>query len=859
MISKDNFRENTSDFSMSWSFWDQLILESLHDSQIEPQPQVHHQEQSTSYHATDDPYSYGNNGNYRESALSDHFDKMVERMEGPSQSSGSQSSGFDSSRSKREYSKEEYYEQQYKSVNYTLEKCMKKYDYTPTIIVYCACKKVKEYFFGKSKKTLEHERKCKLFEDAFQERKNQKNQGSRGSEELSKAKKLEEVQHKHELQNSAGTQSSKVNLEAIQLFQQQNNISISKHNNQDDSPFQRVMENRSKVLQESVDDQSLVMKQFQLNSQTVGFLHNQGVDIGLFQKLEGLPIQHQLTYELVDVLDTLADYGLQYHYEVYQIHLVDYCVHLASLTQQSNLEAALEQAIQGTNCCQGISHYLQGMVSGVGDAYQQFNTALDYFDTVCDSYRSLIIRDGLQGAAMAYGLEVIVTAGMVGAPTITAAATACMIGVITWTMAPICMQSMINTLSFGGACITCNWNKVGKDLDDFCTFLSSPDTLSKTAAFVGGGIVKTPNLSNLVEQLLSLRPVITSIQYASGEMVQSFRLMTKNRISQVYAQTVELLQLPEFINFNLLWEQVLGCHFFDILPKNHPALVAAFEGVEGGLIISGENSGITQLFMQTKNSAAGEIVKTGVTQVADSIYQVSQETLSKNFAKTETGKKVIEAIKKEYEELMFVKVAIQYDKLTNNQALPEIIDLFNTCQELSIVPQYITDDIQQLHTLFKDKYLGLEEFSGKNKYLTMQMRHIFYPSLQVKLDVTNQIIKDIHLNGFHHDELEALEKSGLCKFINRVEGKDCFMADVDFGDGIICKGKTFFSPSWSREKTAQVIFEASQDRLKMLDEEGSGTSIKRLYECKSLDGLIINILINFQNVIISAYPSENNF
>ena len=39
------------------------------------------------------------------------------------------------------------------------------------------------------------------------------------------------------------------------------------------------------------------------------------------------------------------------------------------------------------------------------------------------------------------------------------------------------------------------------------------------------------------------------------------------------------------------------------------------------------------------------------------------------------------------------------------------------------------------------------------------------------------------------------------------------MAGLDFGDGIICKGKTFFPSEWSREKTAQIIFEASQNRI----------------------------------------------
>ena len=43
-----------------------------------------------------------------------------------------------------------------------------------------------------------------------------------------------------------------------------------------------------------------------------------------------------------------------------------------------------------------------------------------------------------------------------------------------------------------------------------------------------------------------------------------------------------------------------------------------------------------------------------------------------------------------------------------------------------------------------------------------------------------------------------------------------------WSDGIICtKEKTFFHESWSREKTAQVIFEAPQNRIEDLSEMGS--------------------------------------
>ena len=82
------------------------------------------------------------------------------------------------------------------------------------------------------------------------------------------------------------------------------------------------------------------------------------------------------------------------------------------------------------------------------------------------------------------------------------------------------------------------------------------------------------------------------------------------------------------------------------------------------------------------------------------------------------------------------------------------------------------------------------------------------------------------------------------------------MADLDFGDEIISKGKTFFPSNWSREKTARVIFEASQNRIKEIVIKNSS---QKKFECLGLNNLVIEIVFNKQNIIISAYPSMRNF
>ena len=112
----------------------------------------------------------------------------------------------------------------------------------------------------------------------------------------------------------------------------------------------------------------------------------------------------------------------------------------------------------------------------------------------------------------------------------------------------------------------------------------------------------------------------------------------------------------------------------------------------------------------------------------------------------------------------------------------------------------------------------------------------------------------INLNGFHHDEYGLLEKSGLFTFINKVEipgTGGCFKADVDFGDGIVSLGKTFFSSDWSRERVAQAIFEASQNIVKDLTEDGD---VNKTFLCKFLD-ISIKVIISCKNLITSAYPT----
>jgi len=212
---------------------------------------------------------------------------------------------------------------------------------------------------------------------------------------------------------------------------------------------------------------------------------------------------------------------------------------------------------------------------------------------------------------------------------------------------------------------------------------------------------------------------------------------------------------------------------------------------------------------------------------------------------------------------MLKNISNDYCQLLKHQAPQYIIDTFCRCHELSILPKNLNLEIEQLHTIFKDKHTGLPEFNSKNPYLTMQIRHIFYPSLQPQFNNNYQTINRFVLNGFHHDEYGSLEKSGLFKFVTKTYGKsafgaeECFIATTDWGNEIICNElKTFFPSNWSREKTTQVIFEAAQHRI---EEIIMKNPLQRKFECLGPNNLIIEIIFNQQNTIISAYPSKKIF
>lgn len=161
------------------------------------------------------------------------------------------------------------------------------------------------------------------------------------------------------------------------VFAQNQSVAMKNQSVQNGS-FDKVMHDRSQSLQASLSNAVPTDKQMKINPQTIGFLQAQGIDTAQFEQINGLSIQHQLTHELIHVLDSVANYSLQNH-QSYQLNLTQYYAHIASLTQQSNMQGALTQAVQGTNCCHGLYHYMNGCVENAANAYHEMTQGLQLF------------------------------------------------------------------------------------------------------------------------------------------------------------------------------------------------------------------------------------------------------------------------------------------------------------------------------------------------------------------------------------------------------------------------------------------------------------------------------------------------
>ena len=386
---------------------------------------------------------------------------------------------------------------------------------------------------------------------------------------------------------------------------------------------------RVQALKDSVTYQKTTQKNFKIKDQTRGFIQAQGLNQHLFEQVNGLPIQHQITNELLDVLDSVADYALHHPHQILQQHLISYCANLSSLTQQANHSNDLSVAMQGTNCCHGLYHYMNSLAGDVAHQYQHMVIALQYFNPVLE-YGTAIAQGLIKGAAISCGIGAATALGMAVAPVATPIV---LTSVVVATALLIGSQASTHLVTLGSHYIHSEWDQIDAYLNKSYEYVTSLQGVEKGAELVGGFATACYGGAMIQElqSLTSIRPVIATVHQSSGLVTESIGLMTAQALEEEMILSAKLLELPEFANFSMHYENIFGCEFFSILPESHPSLASAFEvaGMQG-LLSSGEQTALSNFLMAQESSGVGSVAKSLiVSTISDSSSVIERAEINK--------------------------------------------------------------------------------------------------------------------------------------------------------------------------------------------------------------------------------------
>lgn len=760
-------------------------------------------------------YTYENNNSYNQSdyelsanngTLDNYFDKMVDGIE--SRNNGNHSTH----QNQCECSKAQ------KSVFYRW------------------CQEKKESWFGPSEETLRERRELLLQKQAAAEL---------------QIKKAADLQRKRDTLKQPINQT-----ELEQAYQQhQNNVA-----NSTNKTFTTTLEKRNLPFDKSLQNQIRATHSFALRPSTIGFLQSHNIDHHSFMELHGLAIQHQLTRELIENLNAFADLATTQRHNQNLMPIIKAGASVSSMAQNYNQSNRLLDAISGTNCSHGFLHYLHGMTLQAFNRCEKMATALAFFNCEITNY-TLAAARGVAKGIVSSEIAAMLMSGVGSiastlAPELTAsvyAGASSIIVPIAVVAGSLCALAIIGELGHLGYLYTTDqiddlqaeYDRITKFAGQFYNFDQAPAAHVENIAMLATTLIWPWQRETIFNSLMGMKNVCCNIYLDADTIMQQQLTVT----SKQFNDALEYIKQPELNIFNIEYKEIFNKHIFDFHPQHNPGLVPA--GINQ-LINAEENAAISQLFLKNEFDPT-------ISNLVNAIIAQS----GADFLTTDVGRKMLNAATKKYELDRLADISKDYCKLLKHQVPQDIIDTFCRCHELSIVPKNLNLEFEQLHSIFKDKHVGLPELNAKNPYLTMQIRHIFYPSLQPQFDNNYQTIDRFVLNGFHHDEYGFLEKSGLFKFVTKTYGspgfgsQECFIATTNWGNGIICKeDKTFFPSSWSKEKTAQVISEAAQHRIKEL-EKPKKSQLKFL--CQGPNNMLIDIVINQENVIVSAYPSEDNF
>lgn len=141
---------------------------------------------------------------------------------------------------------------------------------------------------------------------------------------------------------------------------------------------------------------------------------------------------------------------------------------------------------------------------------------------------------------------------------------------------------------------------------------------------------------------------------------------------------------------------------------------------------------------------------------------------------------------------------------------------------------------------------GFTEIADKK--ITMEYKHI----LGMELDLSKK--GKLSIGGFHHDLKNAIEKTDILSFANRVFYEHGFYKATLFDGENFVKNVTFFPAEWSRDMVISKIYEAYDNFIKSgatgYIEQGG----KYIVDGVVSEGITIRMFITKNGRIVTAYP-----
>ena len=198
--------------------------------------------------------------------------------------------------------------------------------------------------------------------------------------------------------------------------------------------------------------------------------------------------------------------------------------------------------------------------------------------------------------------------------------------------------------------------------------------------------------------------------------------MTKSQLEKAWQQSIELLQLPEFTNFNTSYKNILGCNFFEILPKSYPALAPAFTDLAENLLTSSESSALSQLFFNKKSPAADAVkavIATTQSSLSNQIPAQAAEETRATLQLKELGHRT-DLHKVLQQEITQASQSIPPTDLStkiNSERACELADLSVSVRQLQDLAKE-TDNLKNLDNLISEDILYLNRIYELQEYRT---------------------------------------------------------------------------------------------------------------------------------------------